>query len=180
MPGPPPKDPGRRQRRNTRSLDATIPAPAGPGLVPAAESDWLKVIKDQWSALWRHPIVATFDRELHEPTLRRLFDLRDERERYRRAVRKEPLVEGSQGQPVLNPLRATMATIDKELTALEDRFGLNVGALLKLGINYGQAKKSLDDLSRGIYGPDDEDEDAGEEEVDPRIIDIKATSSRKA
>ena len=146
---------------------------------PPAGKDWLAAVKKEWTALWAHPISSTYDRNLHEAPLRRLFDLRDERERYRRVVRNAPLVQGSQGQTVANPLRSLMTTIDSEIRQLEDRFGLSTASLLKLGINLGQARKSLNDLLGEL---DDDDGDEGDEEdprVAPQAIDARSTRTRK-
>jgi hypothetical protein len=57
---------------------------------------------------------------------------------------------GSTGQEVLNPLAKYIAQCDAESRALEDRFGLNAKARLQLGITFGEAKKTLDDLNRGL------------------------------
>ena len=181
MAGPLPKPAGRRSGHGARptSMDLTLSDRTISPIddAPAPTADWLVETKKQWVELWQHAITAAYDRTLHEYQLRRMFDLRDERARLRRVVRKTPMVEGSQGQPRINPLVDRISTIDGELLKLEMANGMNPASLLKLGINYGQAKKSLDDLSRGIYG--DDEEDGGSEEEDPRIIDLAPPSSRR-
>ena len=64
-----------------------------------------------------------------------------------RTARKARLVEGSQGQPRINPLFTTIATMDAEIRQLEDRFGLSPRARLALGIQLGEAHRSLADLN---------------------------------
>lgn len=177
MPGPPPKDAGRRQRRNARpefGLVTPIRPAAGELEAPAGDKEWLVVTRDEWLDLWGDPVAKTYNRTSDLPALRRLFGLRDERERYRRLVRKQPLVEGSQGQMVLNPLGRQIGPLDAEIRQLEDRFGLNPQSRLKLGIKLGEAARSLDDLTRGMY--DDEDPQGDEEGVDPRLGTVEARS----
>lgn len=173
MPGPPPKPPERRQRRNKRpTLEPVGKATTPIAQVPEPATDWRERTKVEWRALWSHTVASTFDVKLHEPALRRLFDLRDERDRLRDVGRGEAVVSGSMGQPVLNPVFSRINQIDSQILALEREFGLTVSSLLKLGINYGQARRSLDDLSKGIYGDGDEAPVDDDEEDDPRIIDI--------
>jgi hypothetical protein len=81
--------------------------------------------------------------------------LYDERERAYRAYRRERLVTGSTGQLLLNPLRRAMSNFDSEIRQLEDRFGLNPLARARLGIQIGEAARTLADLNRML-----EDDDA--------------------
>lgn len=43
--------------------------------------------------------------------------------------------------------------LDGEIRALEDRFGCSPAARLRLGIRFGQAARTLEDLARGLDGP---------------------------
>jgi hypothetical protein len=143
---------------------------------PSASRHWRAKTKSDWQAVWVHPIMAAVDRALHEPELRRLFDLRDEREVISAIVRACPVVEGSQGQERMHPLYGRLSTVETELRNLEDRNGLNPKAMADLGISFAGAKKSLDDLAAGLEDGTSEDLD-GEEEVDPRIVETTATSA---
>jgi hypothetical protein len=136
------------------------------------------VTKTGWAAVWVHPIMAAVDRSLHEPELRRLFDLRDEREIISAIVRASPVVEGSQGQERMHPLYARLSTVETELRNLEDRNGLNPKAMADLGISFAGAKKSLDELAEGLEDDPTED-DGASEEADPRTIEATATAVRR-
>lgn len=170
MPGPPPKQPGRRQRRNTASMGVVVPGPGTAPEVPEAAKEWLTTTKTQWVELWKSSIIKAYA-PTDLPAMYRLFTLRDDRERYHRTVRKFPTVMGSMGQERLNPLMQTISTLDSEIRQLEDRFGLSPSARLRLGITLGEAARSLDDLMRGAV--DDEDPD---DEEDPRATAIEARS----
>ena len=185
MTGPRPKPEGQRQRRNPTKkpalgksvIPAKIAAPVAAN-VPKPTSRWRAVTKSDWKAIWSHPITMAMDRTLHEPQMRRLFDLRDDREVIAAIVRAEPVVEGSQGQSRPHPLMARLGQLESEIRQLEDRNGLSPKSMADLGVSFGAAKKSLDDLAQGIE--DDDDQGDFEDEEDPRIIDIQeAPRSRK-
>jgi len=64
MPGPAPKDPATRQRRNTRSTKAALPA-EGLGLkrvplMPKGPADWVWHDRTRawWRELWKSPMAA--------------------------------------------------------------------------------------------------------------------------
>jgi P27 family predicted phage terminase small subunit len=147
MPGPLPKKDGGRQRPHRgEARPVVVPINARPQDVPAAPSGLLVASVVAWERLWASPLASTFT-ETDAEALARLFELRDERGRMWRAARKARLVEGSQGQPRINPLFTTIAAMDAEIRQLEDRFGLSPRARLALGIQLGEARRSLADLN---------------------------------
>ena len=110
------------------------------------------------------------------PALRRLFTLYDERARAYQGYRHQRLAPGSMGQPGLNPLFSAMKTMDAEIRALEDRFGLSPISRLRLGVALGEAAKSLDELNRSLDADDDTDEPA----ADPRVRVVESTTGTAA
>jgi hypothetical protein len=102
----------------------TVPAPPA-GLDAERQAEWA----DLWSTQLRTVIATT-----SVPALRRLFTLRQESADAHRDCSDSPLVEGSQEQLVLNPRCRQATELDKEIRQLEDRFGLNPQAFLKLGL----------------------------------------------
>jgi P27 family predicted phage terminase small subunit len=137
-------------------LPARLPAPDPPdGLLQATSNRWIE--------FWNSPLAGVVSSATDMPALERLFTLYDERERAYRAFRKERLIVGSQGQPVLNPMGRLLKELDGEIRQLEDRFGLSPKARLQLGVQYGEAKKTLDTLNADLALDLEPDED------DPRL-----------
>ncbi|MGE0796547.1 MAG: P27 family phage terminase small subunit [Acidimicrobiia bacterium] len=147
----------------------TPPLPAKlNGQVPLAET------AEAWERLWTAPVAAVLDLRSDLDTVIRWASLLDEREKAMRGYRRHRLVEGSTGQPRLNPLWQVVKACDVELRALEDRMGLSPKARLQLGITYAEAATSLEELN-GLVEDDDAD---GDEEAadDPRRAIVDATS----
>ena len=138
-----PKPADRRQRTNRRDLGlvTTIPKAA-----PPSPTGLLRASVTAWEALWASPLASTY-LESDLAALGRLFELRDERVRAFRVARRERVVPGSKDQPVLSPLLGYVASLDTEIRALEDRFGLTPRARLQLGVTLGEAHRSLADLN---------------------------------
>jgi len=162
MPGPAPKHGGRRQRKQNQVIPFT-PA-AVQKQQPPPPKGLLKKTKESWVKRWSSPLAKFWERETDLEVLERLHHLEDERERAKRGLRKQGrLIEGSMGQQVLNPLYRLIATLDAEIRQLEDRLGLTPRARLQLGITFGEAVRSIDELNRYL------DQDAEEDnEDDPR------------
>ena len=87
----------------------------------------------------------------------RLFELYDLHDRYLRAERKTPVVSGSTGQPIANPLGRRRDAIDAEIRQLEDRFGLNLRVAMLMGVTLTELQKSMDDLNRDANDSSDDD-----------------------
>ena len=90
------------------------------------------------------------------PALSRLFELIDERERCMTSARKGRLVKGSTGQPVLNPLYKHVQSLEAQISTLEERFGLTPLSRLKLGVQFGEAQRTLADLNADAEAIDDD------------------------
>ena len=145
------KPPERRQRRNAR-WGAQLVRSAQVEAVPEAPRDLLRVTRELWKSYWASAVAEVVERATDLPAIRRLFTLHDERERAYRAYRKDRLVEGSKGQPVVNPIARQMSSMDAEIRQLEDRLGLTPKARAQLGVTFGKAQRSLEDLNRELAG----------------------------
>ena len=152
--------------KRVRRSDLTI-VPDVRHPVPPPPEGLLDKYTEQWNAFWSSPLVSVIVPELDTDTIETLFRLRDERERSLRAGRRKRLVNGSQGQPVLNPLLDYALKLQKDIRALEDRLAANPKARMVIGVLFGEAHRTLDDLN------DDLDRDAGLDDIldDPDVLD---------
>ena len=151
---PNPRKPAeRRQRHGTADLHVIA---GGQVEVPDPPENMLPATREWWDELWSSDIRQAWEKS-DWPALRRLAEMYDERERALQGYRQQRLVEGSTGQPVLNPLWKLVEGLDKEIRQLEDRFGLSPKARLQLGITFGQAQTSMQALMAAMTDgePDD-------------------------
>lgn len=137
----------RRQRHGETPRLAVIRLDRRAPPVPSPESGWLLRTKAAWATFWREGI-AQLAQPADGEALRRLFALYDARERCWRLFLRRPNVTGSKGQTVLNPMGDFALKLDARIERLERAFGMTPAARLSLGIAFGEARKSLEDLAR--------------------------------
>ncbi len=118
--------------------------------VPAPPPGLLLDTRARWKEFWRSRYAALIDWHRDRQGLERLFELQDLKTRWLRSVQKHPLVEGSQGQPVANPLATKLTSLAAELRQLEERFGLSPRSAAQLGLTVSGLRKSLADLNREL------------------------------
>jgi phage terminase small subunit len=167
MPGPLPKPADRRQRPhrgNARQRQLALPPRRRLAEVPEPLKGWLPLTIERWSDYWQSDVARMVEAQTDGAALMRLFTLYDERERAYRAYRRKRMVPGSQGQPVVNPIWKHAAVMDSEIRQLEDRFGITPQARLRLGVQLGEAVRSLEDMNQALRDGDEPDQQA-----DPRI-----------
>jgi hypothetical protein len=148
---------------------ASDPPPPPRGLLGAS--------RDSWRSYWRSPI-ARIVQDVHLPQLTRLWQLRDERERCYRSLRKERIVKGSMGQPRRSPLWDAISGLDAEIRQLEDRFGLSPRAWLGLGVTLGEAARSLADLNDDLERDEEPDDSDDGGPPDPRLLAMDGGAGR--
>lgn len=161
MPGPARKRKDRSQRlrkgvkQGSRQTKLTLHQGGGRiASIPGVPDGLLKSTRESWKNYWHSNLAQIVQLGTDMSAIIRLFTLYDERERAYRSYKKHPLVEGSQGQMVLNPMGRQMSVLDTEIRQLEDRLGMTPRARLQLGITYGEAKKSLKEINREIQEQD--------------------------
>ena len=118
--------------------------------IPKLSGRYLKITKNWWEEFWTSDLASAIDTKSDQVAVYRLATLIDERERIYKLAKKDRLVVGSKGQVVLNPLYSAMLKIDAEIRQLEDRIGMNPKSRISLGIQLGQAKKTLADLNADL------------------------------
>lgn len=157
------KRPDQRQDNSTSRELASVTQIAG--RAPAQISrhkpgtGWAKSTRDQWEEFWEADVAQVLAAH-HVPAVYRLFELRDAQARALRIYKREPMVQGSMKQPVVNPAMATVQALEKDIRALEDRLGLTPKAQANLGIKLGQASLTAAELNR-MAQEDDDDDDSG-------------------
>jgi P27 family predicted phage terminase small subunit len=161
------KPAGKRQNRSTKDLGVLPQIEIDPRSVPSAPEHISDKWKEAWHVFWSSPFSQVVQPAQH-PALERLFSMYDERERMDVYLREEPMMSGSQGQKILNPMYRQRSAVDAEIRQLEDRFGLHPKAGLQLGIVYGEAARSLEELNARIANAAVAEASA---EDDPRYVD---------
>lgn len=114
-------------------------------------------MQEEWTIFWESPQAAHVVPS-HLPALRRLFELRYQREQFAREGGKETLVRGSTGQSTLNPLLKELDAIDAKILALEDRFGLSPKHSIALSGQFDDANRAAAEanaaLASGFEAPE--------------------------
>lgn len=143
--GPIAKPAGVRQNRNPHAElvilePALTPAPRPPGGLGT-------FARTRWDAFWSSPISAAVDREADMGRLVRWAWAWDELVRARSAFRRARMVDGSKGQPVLNPLEAYIQHLQAEIAGAEQQFGMTPASRARLGLVVGQARLTAEQLN---------------------------------
>lgn len=121
-------------------------------------------LRESWEEYWRSPLAQATDTTNKLKVVTRLWQLYDLRDKHYLAYRNNPLVKGSTGQPVVNPLGKQMQALDSQILQIEDRIGLNPKAQIHLGVQWAQGQNQLMDLADRTFkarGPIDEDDPRG-------------------
>lgn len=122
-------------------------APAG---MPAPPEDLSAKYVAQWIQFWSSPLTRVIVPELDLDGIETLFRMRDERDRALRAGRRKRFIRGSHGQPVINPLLQYAQSLQKDIRAAEDRLASSPKSRLTLGVLFGDAARSIDDLNTDL------------------------------
>lgn len=149
-----PRLPKPKQLRQNRERQdwGLVSIDGGAGEVPECPSDLLPEVAESWERFWRSPLAQTVTPDTDLPAVERLFGLRDERERAWRIIRAARVVSGSMGQERASPFYAVASALDSEIRQLEDRLGLSPQARLRLGVQLGEAARSLADINAALNG----------------------------
>ena len=164
-----------RQRTNTPALELVTPIGAEI-VVPAAGEGWSEATVAEWDAWWASDVARMIDVVSEAPIVFRCFDLLDQAARFEAVGRSEPLVEGSTGQMVINPLLKHAQGLRDEARRDEAVLGRGPKRRLDLGIKFGDAARSLDDVNRRLSAAS-RNEGADVAPEDPRLSAIEVSGA---
>jgi P27 family predicted phage terminase small subunit len=119
-----------------------------------------------WDAIWEEPQAKGFT-VADRVVLERWILAYDAWRRAMNAVRRQPVVDGSQGQPVQNPLMAWVASRESEMEKCEKQLGVGLRNRSDLGVSIGQARLTAAQLNAMT-----EESDGGDEELDAEEAEI--------
>jgi P27 family predicted phage terminase small subunit len=126
----------------------TLPESTDRRLVPRAPAGLLAISRKRWRAYWLSNLAQAVDREVDLRRIERWIEISDEYEKVNAILKQTRLVKGSVGQPTLNPLVSYLSVLLAELRAAETELGMTPLARQRLGIAYGQARLTAQDLNR--------------------------------
>lgn len=118
--------------------------------VPIPPTGLRKAAKDAWLAFWRSPMAALVNDDADLDALRDWAWLVSERDRLQPMVKETPLVPGSMGQLVTNPVAALVKDYTRRIERYREQFGMTPLSRMRLGIAVGEAHNVLSDLSASL------------------------------
>lgn len=133
--------------------------------IPACPEGLPESLQDAWHAYWADPISQVIT-SADGYDVGRYFVLLAEREKYERALRRKPTVDGSMGQPVVNPRLAIVKELTREIEKLREQLGILPLARMRLGIATTQHQASVHDLNRKLAQEPARSEPAGVIDLD--------------
>jgi hypothetical protein len=89
-----------------------------------------------WEAYFRSPVASTVTMEAHGERLAYWIKCVDRRVRLWELWSKQPLIKGSHGQPMTNPLWRTLRELTETIERAENEFGMTPLAQLRLGVTF--------------------------------------------
>jgi hypothetical protein len=104
--------------------------------VPTAPEGLGPHAKAAWERFWCSPISQIVDLKAHGEALRHWVRCLDAREALWSMWRTRPLIKGSHGQFMTNPLWRQIRDLDDEIAHAEEVFGMNPLAQMRLGIGF--------------------------------------------
>jgi P27 family predicted phage terminase small subunit len=146
-----PKEPARAQGHRRREPDpATTASPVLTAValqgVPEPPEGLLESTLEAWRTYWRSDVAQAVGDE-NRVTVRRLFELIDQRDRAMEIVRQTLVVRGSKDQLRLNPVADLVTKLETAILRLETELGLTPMSRARLGIATGQAQLTLEEIN---------------------------------
>ena len=124
------------------------PRTAGNALVrPNPRQKWLATTKSAYAAYWRDQ-ASSLITPAAAILVHRYFELLDQWQRTLRRVEKKPEVEGSMGQPRMNPSSGFLMQLEDRLQKLESELAISPASRSRLKFEAVSTEETLDRLLR--------------------------------
>ena len=137
------------------------PASRGVATIPTAPKGLHPVAKKAWRLFWSSSLPQILDLQADDEAIRRWAYCLSEREKLEDQLRAEPLVLGSMGQSVRNPLFAVLGERTREVEKFREQFGMTPLHRMRLGITWDQADEARDRMERRRTAP-----------VEPSVVEV--------
>ena len=147
-------------KRNGRRLELTTAEPLRRFGLPKRTDGkpWRLETRKAWTSAWKDP-VATLWSVADRPILLRWAGALQRAEAAYEDADAQPMVKGSQGQMVSNPLYYVAEGQIRIAQACEAQLGIGALHRARLGVETASAVKSLAELNAALMDDDDDDDD---------------------
>lgn len=142
-------------RRPSRTGTRVTLAPIADRPVPSPPANLHPVAQQAWLAFFSSPISGAIDLNADWDAVCDWGYCLSQREELRAEIKRAPMVSGSTGQMVLNPLTARLNQIEKQINYYREHLGLTPLSRMRLGIAVGQAADALDSIESLLAAPPD-------------------------
>lgn len=149
-----------------RKLNVVIPEAREAPEIPLPVGD---TAREVWERFFTSPVSAAVDINADWGKLRRWIYYVDRIEKLTMLADADPIVRGSMGQPVENPLYRRIDRMEAFRLKIEERFGTDPLARFRLQLTFTEAKRSANDLRRELMRPV-----RPENQIEADVIDLEA------
>lgn len=146
---------GGRDKKLTviRALKGDRAKPPSP---PVGLSEYAAAV---WGDFWRSDVALAVDMLSERDNIEHWIRCVDERNRLWDIVRKTPLVKGSHGQLMVNPLQRRIRELTTDIDRASAVFGLGPLWKFRLQLTVSEASRSANDLLRELAEMDEQETD---------------------
>lgn len=147
--------------RGGRGRALTVAPKEGPRIIPRPPAGIGPAARATWRRFFQTWVSDTVIWEADGDALQQWILNVDERNKLREMARIAPLIKGSHGQLMQNPLRRTIRELNKEIQTAREHFGMTALARWRLQLTASEATRSQHELRRSLMRPVPEAEQAG-------------------
>lgn len=116
--------------------------------------------KRRWAAYWASPVARAVDLGADLYVVERWIRLVDELETVYPVFKRERVVDGSMGQPTLNPLAKYIQDLQGQMAKLEAQLGIGPMSRLRLGLTLAEGRMTADKLNEQLDAVDQDEADS--------------------